>query len=120
MHQKPISEIDDHTLILADVAAKAVDQVKHSIKELLLGSRSEEEADRLADVLSSGVWTHDYPIGVEEARALGLKVSTDMPMEVYDLMSLYPQTGQRRPSVFYIPVPYRARDAQPNADRPRR
>jgi hypothetical protein len=34
-------------------------------------------------------------------------VSTEMPGEVYDLMELYPQTAQRRPSVEYVPIPYR-------------
>jgi hypothetical protein len=48
-----------------------------------------------------------HPITVEEARELGLPVSTDMPQEVYDLMQLYPQAAQRRPSVQYIPIPYR-------------
>jgi hypothetical protein len=30
-----------------------------------------------------------------------------MPELVYKLMTLYRQPGQRRPSVQYIPVPYR-------------
>jgi len=38
---------------------------------------------------------------------MGLPVSTDMSVEVYDLMDLYPQTAQRRPSVQYVPLPYR-------------
>jgi hypothetical protein len=29
-----------------------------------------------------------------------------MPKEVFELMRLYPQTAQRRPSVEYIPLPY--------------
>ena len=64
----------------------------------------------MARTLACGTWTHDYPITVSEARELGLRVSTDMPSEVYELMQLYPQTAQRRPSVEYIPVPYRARE----------
>ncbi|HEV7666342.1 MAG TPA: hypothetical protein VGQ62_22600, partial [Chloroflexota bacterium] len=65
--------------------------------------------------LASGTWTHDYPITVREAQALGLTISTDMPSEVYDLMQLYPQTAQRRPSVEYVPLPYgpRNRPLQP-------
>jgi serine dehydrogenase proteinase len=31
--------------------------------------------------------------------ALGWAVSTTIPREVYDLMDLYPQAGQGRPSV---------------------
>jgi hypothetical protein len=44
---------------------------------------------------------------VREARELGLPVSTEMPTEVYEIMQLYRQTAQRRPSVEYIPAPYR-------------
>ena len=44
---------------------------------------------------------------VEEAQELGLPVNTGMPELVYKLMTLYRQSGQRRPSVQYIPVPYR-------------
>ena len=31
-----------------------------------------------------------------------------MPRPIYDLMDLYPQAGRRRPSVEYVPLPYRA------------
>jgi len=41
----------------------------------------------------------------------GLPVRTDMPEEVYALMDLYPQPTQR-PSVQYIPIPYR-REVEP-------
>jgi hypothetical protein len=37
---------------------------------------------------------------------LGLLISTDMPALIFDLMQLYPQTSQRRPSVESIPRPY--------------
>ncbi len=106
IEKKDINEVDDQTLIMADVAEKAIRQVKSFIKELLKDKYDEEKAEELADKLASGYWTHDYPITVEEAREMGLKVSTDVPQEVYDLMELYKQTGQRRPSVQYIPVPY--------------
>ena len=39
-----------------------------------------------------------------------------MPKEVYKLMSLYPQTAQRRPSVEYIPTP-RSNEPQPRPTR---
>lgn len=108
LDQKDVNEIDDHTLILADVARKAISQVQGTIKRLAeLGGRlPEEKASDVAEALSSGRWTHDYPITVGEAIELGLSISTEMPEEVYKLMSLYPQTSQRRPSVEYIPAPY--------------
>jgi ClpP class serine protease len=71
-----------------------------------------DKAAQPAHTLACGTWTHDYPITVGEARELGLTVSTDMPDEVYEMMRLYPQTAQRRPSVEYVPVPYRSRDRE--------
>ena len=38
---------------------------------------------------------------------MGLAVSEDLPEEVYQLMDLYPQAADKRPSVSYIPMPYR-------------
>ena len=49
----------------------------------------------------------------EEAKALGLKVSDDVPEEVYQLMNLYPQSRTRRPSVEFIPIPYEERPERP-------
>ena len=75
------------------------------------------ELEKTAEQLSSGTWTHDYPITVDEARNLGLPIKTDVPDEVYRLMCLYPQTGQRRPSVEYIPTPREPRPAHNGAGR---
>jgi ClpP class serine protease len=107
LDQKDINQIDDRTLILADVARKAVGQVRQTVYEILSHQAGLEKAkaEELADLLATGTWTHDYPISVEEARGLGLPVSTDMPQEVYKLMALYRQPAGRRPSVSYIPIP---------------
>jgi ClpP class serine protease len=110
IEQKPIAEVDDQTLILADISRKAISQVHKTVTSILSEHLEKDRAAQISDVLTSGTWTHDYPISVNEARELGLKVSTEMPQEVYNLMNLYPQTSQRRPSVEYIPVPYRARE----------
>ncbi len=106
LERKPIAEIDDQTIIQADMAEKAIRQVERTIRGLLGDRMPDERATALAHTLSSGTWTHDYPIDVDEARGLGLPVSTEMPAEILDLMSLYEQTSQRRPSVEYIPLPY--------------
>jgi ClpP class serine protease len=100
---------DDETLILGDVARKAIDQVRATVRELLEGRFDDGEAERLAALLSEGRWTHDYPIRLEEARALGLPVSDAVPESIYELMTLYPRRSQRRPSVEFIPTPYRTR-----------
>ncbi len=113
---------DDQTLIMADMARKAIKQVHNTVYNLLRNNNMEEEkARRLADKLSEGHWTHDYPLSVEEARAMGLPVSEDMPKEVYALMDLYPQAAQRRPSVEFIPTPYRpAPPTRPGGGEPSR
>jgi ClpP class serine protease len=106
--RKPVGELDDQTLLLADVAEKAVTQVRASVKELLTRTQPPERAEELAAILSAGTWTHDYPITFEEAQRLGLRVRADMPPEFLRLMSLYPQPVRRQPSVEYLPVPRRA------------
>jgi hypothetical protein len=40
------------------------------------------EAEKLTEKLSTGTWTHDYPIFAAKAKELGLPVSSDMPNEV--------------------------------------
>ncbi len=105
VQDKPIQDIDDRTLILADVGRKAIDQVRREARELLGDTLPEEQASRLAELLSTGTWTHDYPITPEAARDMGLKVSTDMPEDVLELMSLYPQPVRSQPSVEYLPQP---------------
>ena len=110
LQRKAPNEIDDQTLILADVAQKAVRQLEATVRELLAVRMPEDRAAALALKLSSGTWTHDYAISAEEAKSLGLPVSTDMPAEVYEFMELFPQPKQRIPSVQYIPVPARQPD----------
>src|ERR1700726_26614 len=106
VEQKPISEIDDETLILADIGRKAIVQLKGAAKKLLSRRLPADQAEALAEKLSTGTWTHDYPIAAEEARELGLPVSTEMPNRVLELMALYPQPVHTQPGgVEYLPVP---------------
>ncbi|MHC1597009.1 MAG: SDH family Clp fold serine proteinase [Methermicoccaceae archaeon] len=104
--RKDTNELDDETLILADVAEKSIQQVREFVYSLLVDKHGEKEARELAVMLTEGRWTHDYPITVEAARSLGLNVSTDVPEEVYKLMEHYPQPlKQRISSVEFIPAP---------------
>ncbi len=106
--QKPIKEIDDQTVILADQAEKAIAQVRESLRELLEKKMSPEKADELSNLLSTGKWTHDYPITFKEAQQLGLPVNTDMPEKILRLLELYPQPVRRQPTVEYVPAPRRS------------
>lgn len=105
--EQPNPNREDSTLIMGDVARKAIRQVHKAVHELVRDKMSEERAEAFARQMSEGHWTHDYPIAVEEAKSLGLPISEEMPTEIYELMQLYPQPAQRRPSVEFIPAPYR-------------
>jgi ClpP class serine protease len=107
-HQKPIAEVDDKTLILADQAEKAIAQMRQEVSELLADKFPGEKAGEMAKLMTSGTWTHDYPITFERARELELRVNSNMPEIVMRLMQLYPQPMRRQPSVEYMPVPYRS------------
>jgi ClpP class serine protease len=107
-NEKPIKEIEDKTLIYADIGKKAIEQICESIVYVLIHNKMEgKKAEELANLLTSGKWTHDYPIEFEEAKTLGFPVSTGIPQEIYELMELYPQSSGRTPSVEYVPLPYR-------------
>jgi ClpP class serine protease len=99
---------DDATLILGDIAQKAIRQVHFTVKNLVRDKMDDVRAEVLAGLLSDGHWTHDYPIESAEAKRLGLRISEEMPNEVYALMDLYPQQTSRRPSVEFVPAPYPA------------
>lgn len=116
LEKKPIDKIDDRTLIQADVAAKAVTQVKQAARWLLDRRLPDDKAEALAEKLSIGTWTHDFPFFAATAREFGLPVNTDMPKEILELMSLYPQpTRSQGGGVEYLPVP---RHRQPATENP--
>lgn len=116
VEQKPVAEVDDETLVKADVARKAIAQVKDAAGELLRRRLPAEAADALAEKLSVGAWTHDFPITASLAKELGFSVSTDMPREVLELMQLHPQPVRLQGGgVEYIPVPHQRPASTPPA-----
>ena len=103
---KDVNEVDDKTLIMADVGEKAMQQIRSEVLELFADRMPAEKAGALADKLSQGTWTHDHPISLKEAQELGLPAHGDLPEDFYQLMALFPQPTQRQPAVQYIPTPY--------------
>jgi ClpP class serine protease len=103
VQEKSKDKLDDETLILADQAKKAIDQVQATVRELLAGKYPDSVADTLAVMLSEGKWTHDFPITFDFAKHLGLHVDSEVPVEVLRLMTLYPQPVRRNPTVEYLP-----------------
>lgn len=115
--EKDKNELEDRTLILADLARKALAQIQELVGDLVRDRMTPEQSKELIASLTEGRWTHDYPIGFAQAESLGLSVRKALPAEVYALMDLYPQPRQGRPSVQFVPVPYR-REPERTAQRP--
>ncbi len=87
VERKDVNKVRDETLILADIAKKAQQQVHAFVLELLVGNgTTEDQARTLADTLSEGRWMHDFPITAQTATELGLRVSTELPDEAREIM----------------------------------
>ncbi|CAB3288470.1 conserved protein of unknown function [Methanocaldococcus lauensis] len=107
-------KVDDETLILVDISKKAIKQMEEFVYELLKDKYGEEKAKNIAKELTSGKWTHDYPLTVNKLKELGIEVNTNVPKKVYELLELYPQPMGAKPSVYYIPVPYNKKEREKN------
>ena len=118
VEQKPIERVDDETLVMADVGRKAIAQLKQSASDILKKRLPADKAEALAEKLSTGTWTHDYPLFAATAKELGLPVSTNIPNDVLDLMKLYPQPVRSQGGtggVEYLPVPRQREPAREQA-----
>ncbi|HVP22284.1 MAG TPA: hypothetical protein VMS77_00065 [Conexivisphaerales archaeon] len=105
LEKKDINKVDDRTIILADEAKKAVDQMEVMVRRIMANRYPEQTIQNVVDNLVVGKYTHDYPLTSGDAAALGLRVTTGVPTEVYRLMELYKmETGAKRPGVDYVPV----------------
>jgi ClpP class serine protease len=111
-NQKPIAEINDLTLIFANVSEKALKQVKAGALELIGDQIPSERANSLVEKLAGGQWTHDYALTAKEALDLGLNVKRGIPASIMALMQLYPQPVRVLPAIEFLPTaPSRTRPA---------
>lgn len=105
VERKSPAEVEDQTLIMAEMAERVIVQRKDSVAYLLSRSVSEKQAANLADLLvGRGQWTHENPITLETAQALGLKVNSNFPAEILQLMCLFPQPRECRQPGGFLPV----------------
>jgi ClpP class serine protease len=93
----------DETLILADVARKALHQVQVFASQLLEQHMAAAQAREVARILSTGLWTHDHPLMPSELEGLQLPVKVGVPEEERQLLRLYPQPRGRHGGVEYFP-----------------
>jgi ClpP class serine protease len=104
--KKKIDEMDDKTLIYAEEARKAMEQMNSLLRKILEGKCGGEKLESIINEFVSGKYTHDHPFMAEQARSLlGECVETSVPAEVYSLMDLYRmEAGRSRPGVEYVPL----------------
>lgn len=101
--QKSLDQIHDLTLVLADVSEKAITQLRKGAADLMASRLGQGRALEIAERLTGGYFTHDYAIYADEARSLGLSVSTALPETVMELITLYPQPVRQQAAVEYLP-----------------
>jgi ClpP class serine protease len=115
--EKEADDLDDTTLILADISQKAINQMAGLVKEILSDHLpatkiAPEKIEHIAAELVSGKFSHDHAITFEDATSLGLPVKLGIPDEIYDLMSLYPVSANMTSNVEYFPLPYKKGSGQ--------
>jgi ClpP class serine protease len=89
--QKPASDLDDATLMMAEDARKSQVEARAFLERILVRSVDPLRVRELATALTDGRWTHDFPISATRAREMGLRVSTDMPPEITKIVSIQPR-----------------------------
>ena len=62
LERKEVNSISDETLILAGMAEKSLQQVHNAVVRIMTNNGVDpDKATYIADMLSTGKWTHDYP-----------------------------------------------------------
>lgn len=95
LREKELNAVQDQTIMMADMAAKATAQLEQTAFGLLKNRLGEQQARVVATMLTEGRWTHDYPLHVEELRAMGLPVSDKIPEPFRELLGLSSAAQQR-------------------------
>ncbi|MGI5827634.1 MAG: SDH family Clp fold serine proteinase [Patescibacteria group bacterium] len=101
LKKKKPKDIDDKTIVLADISEKAIRQTQNSLAEILQANNyTKKQSKKIVSELISSKYTHDNAVDFEDAKRLGLRVRSDIPKEIYDLMELY-GVKDRSDSIFY-------------------
>lgn len=83
-------EVEDTTLVMSDIAEKALNFTKAVVNELLDDKFDDKEKQRqVVEKLVGGEMVHAQLISAKDAQALGLPVSTELPAEIHEFMKYY-------------------------------
>jgi ClpP class serine protease len=100
LEKKPIEAIGDEMIILADLAEKAIKEVKSFIDWFLEEKEmTKKERATAADFLVGGYVSHSRPLSFETIAGLKLPVKLGVPELVFELFETYEIGSAKRPQV---------------------
>ena len=103
LEKKQIESVTDRTIMLSEIAARAVKNMKGFVRHLLHEKMDEVKAETIAEFLTGGYITHDTPLTFEVAKYLGCLVKEGVPSKVFDLFLTCDFGVCERPSLTYGP-----------------
>ncbi len=101
LKRKPIENISDRTILLAERARMETDNAREFVKWLLSDKMGEEQATQVAGFLTGGFMASSTPITLDVARAIGLNVVEGVPEKVHQLFETIEFSGGKRPGKQY-------------------
>ena len=102
LKRKPMEQISDRTILLAESARMELENAKEFVKWLLSDKMTEEQANQVANFLVGGYMASSTPITLDVARSIGLNVVEGVPENVHRLFETIEfSTGARRPGKSY-------------------
>lgn len=100
LEKKPIEAISDEIVILADLAEKAIREVKTFIHWLLEDKElSGEDREQVAEFLVGGYVAHDQPLTFEAMQEFGIPVANGVPELVFELFETCEFGDCKRPQL---------------------
>ncbi|HEY9206489.1 MAG TPA: ATP-dependent Clp protease proteolytic subunit [Candidatus Methanoperedens sp.] len=93
-------EADDVTLMMGDISEKVLNFMRKEVDGLLEGKfKDRDKQKEVVEKLIGGEMVHSQFISAQDAKELGLAVSTELPAEIHEFMKCYRTV---RPNVEYL------------------
>ncbi len=93
-------EADDVTLMMGDISEKVLNFMRKEVDGLLEGKfKDRDKQKEVVEKLIGGEMVHSQFISAQDAKGLGLAVSTELPPEIHEFMKCYRTV---RPNVEYL------------------
>jgi ClpP class serine protease len=101
LKRKPIEQISDRTILMAESARMELENAREFVKWLLLDKMPQEQVEQVASFLLGGFMASSTPITLDVARAIGLNVIEGVPEKVHQLFETIEFGGGKRPGKSY-------------------